>query len=184
MKIRIPLCKRQVGSHQCPRPEVMIRVQTRYEDFIPLRFIVDAAADLSAIALPLAKQQGLPFRRSNQGVVRGLVGAASKFRDSIHVRIAGVQYEWPCDFVEPPHLPSSISTEPLSTGTADLLPVLGRAGFTAVFDVCIEGNYLILTRPSAFRLWRRRCWRRFWSHFFPDHPVNEPICWFPRNHIS
>jgi hypothetical protein len=175
MKIKIPLCSKQAGPIDCPRPEVTIRVRTRYGDFIPLRFVLDTVADLTTIPIPTAERDGIPFRRSNQGMVRGLVGAASKFRDSIHLLIAGVEYEWPCDFLEPPHLPSSVSSEPLSSRTGDTLPVLGRAGFTTVFYFSMDDEYLILTRPSAFRRWWRRHWRAFWSKFFPDHSADDPL---------
>jgi hypothetical protein len=164
--IEIVLQKYRSGSIPCPRPVVTIRVRSRFGDYVPLRFVIDTAADLSAMPIALADEVGIFYDRSTPGVGLGLVGAVRKFRGAIHVSIAGVAYHWPCNFLESPAL---------SATGEELLPVLGRAGFLEAFGLCIVGKYLVLTPRSRFRDWCRGVWRVLQTPFVTRRSPGEPL---------
>jgi hypothetical protein len=138
----------------------------RYGDYVPVRFKVDTGADLSAVPVSTAQQVGINFSRSSPGIAGGLVGAVPKYRGTIQTLIAGVRYEWPCDFLE---TPSGLST------ASSLLPVLGRAGFLDAFDVCISGGFLTLARRNRFREWQRNAWRKVRSWFTGERSTADPL---------
>lgn len=150
MKIRIRLSPRRVGSIDCPRPEVTFQVRSRYGDFVDIRFAVDTGADLTTIPVWLAEEHGIPFRRAVQGSAIGLLGSVEKYRDSIHFRISGEEFDWPCDFIQSPR---PATPERSSPTASRLLPVLGRAGFQKDYAVCVDDEYLTLSRLGPWRRW-------------------------------
>ncbi len=147
----------------------------RYLDFIPLTFVVDTASDFSAVPVWLARRKGIDFPRSeaSRGVAGGLVGRVEKYLGSIHVAVAGEEFDWPCDFLDSPAPP----TTPRTAGQIrpGELPVLGRAGFLAAFAIAIDGDCLTVRRRYADRPW----WYRLGRSLLPDlarpRSVNEPL---------
>jgi hypothetical protein len=172
MMIRIALAQRWAGPIGCPRPEVTLQVRSRYGDFVGVRFSVDTGADLITIPIWLAEDHGIPFRRSASGSAVGLVGSVAKYRDSIHLRISDREYEWPCDFIQSPRPPSPGGSSPTS---ARVLPVLGRAGVQNEFAICVDDEYLTITRLGPWRRWWRRIWRRFGWGMGVERSAQEPI---------
>jgi hypothetical protein len=153
MKWRLRLVRRTVGGVDCHRPEVTLWVRSRYGDYAKIQFIVDTASDLTAISIPLAQKEGMAFPQSpaQLGMAGGLLGAVEKYLGSIHIRIAGEEFDWPCDFlVLPPAGPETPAARQARTA-----PVLGRAGFLAAFAIGIDGDYLTVKRRPRGPWWRR-----------------------------
>jgi hypothetical protein len=169
MKIRLPLVKRKVAGFSCPEPAVRLWVRDQYGAFAALVFRVDTQADFTTIPIPIAQREGIPFSSNHPGTAYGLVGAVAKFRDRVRLRIAGQEFEWPCDFVTSP--------TPLPEGRSlpVLTPVLGRAGFLDDYAVTLDSGFLILTRLGPLRRWWRRCLHAVWRRFGLIHPVDEPL---------
>src|SRR5437879_5368822 len=130
MKRKLHLVPRRVSDIDCDRPEVTIRVRTRYGDFVPLRLIVDTAADFTAIPMPLAQRLGLAFSQTDasRGTAAGLLGNVPKYRDSMRVHIAGEEFDRPCDFLEIPAPPAVTAPATPGLRPGRLNPVLGPAG--------------------------------------------------------
>lgn len=169
MKWKIPLVPRRVGGILCPRPEVLIRVASRY-GWSPIRFSFDTGADLTTIPIPLARREGIVFpeSESTRGIATGLVGSTSRYRSTIRVNIGGEGFEWPCDFLVPP---SSAS----QWAGADAYGVLGRAGFLSAFIACIDNECLVLRRRYLERPGWYRLIRRLWPLFQKPHPPRDPL---------
>jgi hypothetical protein len=167
MKIRIPLVRRRVRNFDCYYPEVTLWVRTSY-DYVKLRFRVDTGADCCAIPVEIAQREGIAFvsDRSTLGTVAGLVGKVGKYSGSIQVRIAGEDFDWPCDFLLPPAIAATVS--PASTGTTRWrnYVVLGRAGFLAAFTLCLDSEYLTIMRRHTHRPW----WYRLGRKLRPEIP--------------
>jgi hypothetical protein len=147
------------------RPLVTICVRSRYGDFAEVRFCIDTGADLTAIPVSLAEREGIAYPRDehSRGRAGGLVGAVDRFRGSVHLRLFGEDFTWPCDFVE------------LARSTDLKYGVIGRAGFLDAFHFCIKGAYLTLER----RLDDRPLWQRILLSLLPSwtrtHPADQPL---------
>ncbi len=164
MKFKLPLFERTVARIACPIPLVMLRVRSRYGDFANVKFVVDTAADFIAMPVWRAQQEGIDFPRSeaSRGVAGGLVGRAEKYLGSVHVAVAGEEFDWPCDFLDSPAPPATPRTAgQIRPGE---LPVLGRAGFLTAFAIAIDGDYLTVRRRHADRPW----WYRLGRSLLPD----------------
>jgi hypothetical protein len=153
-----------------PSPEITIEVRSKYGDFVPVLFKVDTGADLTTIPIPVAEEKALSFSKEHPGSAIGIVGRARKYAGSLHVRIAGKEYQWPCDFTERRSV-TQTPEAPDNPVQTSLSPVLGRAGFLDCFTISVDSRYLTITRLSPFLRWWRRCWRRIW---FAIHPVHDP----------
>jgi hypothetical protein len=171
---RIPLTHRQVSGISCSRPEVTLRVRTRYGDFIDVRFHVDTAADLTVIPLRIAEAERIPFSRANPGSAIGIVGSVEKFRDTVHLRIGAEEFDWPCDFTHSPPVPSSALGGP-SPSSPEPYGVLGRAGFLGEFAICIDSDYLTITRLGPVRKWWRRVRKHLGLHLRAEHPLDQAL---------
>jgi hypothetical protein len=169
MKIRIPLVEHDVAGIRCPLPIVTLGVRDRYGGWVDLYFRVDTQADFTTIPMGTAQEEGIPFATRHPGTAYGLVGAVSKFRDRVRLRIAGREYEWPCDFVAAP------SPVPEGRVLPEITAVLGRAGFLAEYAVAVDSGFLILTRLGPLRRWWRRCLHAVWHGFGLIHPFDEPL---------
>src|SRR5262249_5758189 len=99
MKIRLLLAERTVAGISCPALAVTLRVRDRYGMFTEVLFRVDTQADLTTVPITTAQEEGIPFATDQPGTAYGLAGGVTKYRDRIRLRIAGREYEWPCDFV-------------------------------------------------------------------------------------
>src|SRR5437868_6096830 len=101
MKRKLRLARRRLAGVACDRPEVTLWVRTRYHSFAKVRFVVDTAADFTALPIALAEREGIDFPRSHatRGTARGLVGAVEKYLGSLHIRLADEEFDWPCDFL-------------------------------------------------------------------------------------
>jgi hypothetical protein len=152
MKILVPLVRRRVRSHDCHYPEVTLWVRTRY-DYTKLRFRIDTGADCCAIPVATAQREGITFTSdsSTLGTATGLVGRVGKYIGSIQVRIAGEEFDWPCDFLLPPA--NTLGNSPASTGMTrgHNYAILGRAGFLTAYTLCIDDENLTLTRNHTHR---------------------------------
>ena len=172
MKWRLPLVRRTLGGIDCPRPEVTLWVRSRYGDYAAIQFIVDTASDFTAIPIPQAQREGIAFPQSpaQRGTAGGLLGAVEKYLGALHVRIAGEEFDWPCDFlVLPPAGPESPAARQARTA-----PVLGRAGFLGAYAIGINGDYLTIKRRPAGPWWRR-LGRALWPGLARNHSVTEPL---------
>ncbi len=164
MKFKLSLDRRTIAGIPCPIPLVTLRVRSRYGDYADLTFVVDTAADFPAIPVWLAQQEGIDFPRSeaSRGVAGGLVGRVEKYLGSIHVVIAGEEFDWPCDFLDSPAPPGAPRTSgQIRPGE---LPVLGRAGFLVAFAIAIDGDFLTVRRRYRDRPW----WYRLGRVLLPD----------------
>jgi hypothetical protein len=172
MKWRLPLVRRTLGGVACDRPEVTLWVRSRYGDYAKIRFVVDTGSDFTAMPIPRAQEEGIAFPQApaQRGTAGGLLGRVEKYLGSVHVRIGGEEFDWPCDFlVLPPAGP-----ETPAASQARTTPVLGRAGFLAAYAIGIDGDYLtIKRRPSG--PWWRRLGRALWPELAREHPVSEPL---------
>src|SRR5216683_1984211 len=168
MKRKLRLVRWVAAGVPCDRPEVTVWVRTRYDGYAKVRFVVDTAADFTALPISVAEREGIDFSRSEatRGTARGLVGAVEKYLGSLHVRLADEEFDWPCDF-----LMSPASSTPQTPGQRlpRRLPILGRAGFLAAYAIGIDGNYLTVARRGTSRQW----WYRRWQTLLParEHPV-------------
>ena len=99
MKWRLRLVRRTLGGIDCNRPDVTLWVRSRYGDYAKIRFIVDTASDFTAIPISLAQREGIAFPQSpaQRGTAGGLLGAVEKYLGALHVRIAGEEFNWPCE---------------------------------------------------------------------------------------
>jgi hypothetical protein len=175
MKRRLRLVSRRIANIDCDRPEVTLWVRTRYQDYARVRFIVDTAADFTGLPISLAQLEGIEFSRAvtARGTAGGLVGAVEKYLGTIQVRIAGEEFDWPCDFLElPAQLPAALPQSPRHR-QARAVPVLGRAGFLAAFAIYINGDCLLIHRRYTTRPW----WYRLWKKLLPAraHQVTDPL---------
>jgi hypothetical protein len=166
MKWRIELDDSRGPGIGGQRPIVKIRVRSRYGDFTVVPFCIDTGADLTAIPVSLAEDEGIAYPRDehSRGRSGGLVGAVDRFRGSVHLRLFGEDFTWPCDFVDSPR-----------PTTQRPYGVIGRAGFLAAFHFCIKGDYLTLQRRLDGRpLWQRLllCLLPAWTR---THPADQPL---------
>lgn len=169
MKVRLPLARRTIAGISCPYPRVRLRVRDRYGGFAVLEFRVDTQADFTALPITTAQREGIPFTTDHPGRARGLVGTVEKYRARIRILIAGIEHDWPCDFVSGP------TQSPAGVSPPDLTPVLGRAGFLDEYAVTIDSGYLILTRLGPVRRWWRRRLHAIWHALGMVHPIDEPL---------
>jgi len=157
MKIRLALEPRTSDGEYCPTPVVRLRVRDRFGSCAEIKFRVDTQADATAIPISLADREAIAFARTRPGTARGITGRIQKFRDRIHVVIAGKEHNWPCDFTESAVDPESKRPLP------DLPPVLGRAGLLDKYAVTADSGYLIITRIGKIRRWLRRRLHELWT---------------------
>ena len=157
-----------------PFPEVTIEVRSKYGDFVPILFKLDTGADLTTIPIPVAEQKGLSFTRDHPGTAIGIVGIAEKYAGSLHVRISGKEYDWPCDYTERPPAPGSSQPEGKRPLTS-ISPVLGRAGFLDCYAVSLDSGYLTITRLGPLRRLWRQCWRKLWFKIQSVHDPDRPL---------
>jgi hypothetical protein len=155
---KIRLARRFFGLTRCDRPEVTLRVRSRYGDYALVRFVIDTGADLTTIPIDLAQTEGIAFRRHAPGFASSLVGRARHYQDEITLLIGAEPFVWPCLFIEVP------------PDVRDVVPVLGRAGLCDAFDFCMGKKTCSLTRRGRLwaRLWRWWPWRRV-------HEPGEPL---------
>ena len=170
MKARLALAARRIGGTACPYPLVTLRVRDRYGVLLPLPFRIDTGADCSAIPQLVARREQIAFQQAQAGLVGGLVGATSRFRDRLRVVIGGRQHEWPCDFIDVPPPAPGRRPDPLLD-----IPVLGRAGFLDEYAVAIDSGYLILTRLGPLRRWFRQRLHRAWQALGMVHSSKDPL---------
>jgi hypothetical protein len=169
MKIRIQLQKRTIAGTLCSLPLLTLRVRDKHGIFLDMAFRLDTGADTTTIPVAMARREGIPFQEGELSSVQGLAGLAQRFRGRIHVRIAGRDYDWPCDFLQSPAVRGQ------GLAGRELPSVLGRAGFLNHFAFCLDGDSLTLTRLDP---WRRR-WQSLWRllsnpfvrSFKPDEPI-------------
>src|SRR5260370_40778195 len=105
MKYTIPLVPHRVGNIICARPQVIIRVVSRY-GLSPIRFSCDTGADLTTLPIPLARREGIAFSESEsaRGTATGLVGSTIRYRGSAWDRL--VRRLWPLfSKLHPPRTP-------------------------------------------------------------------------------
>jgi hypothetical protein len=166
MKVKIPLVNRTVGGFPCPRPRVTLQVGTRY-GYAALKFYFDTGADLVTVPITLARHEGIEFPESEatRGVATGLVGATTKYRGTIRVRIRRDVFVWPCDFL----VGSATAT------AAEDYYVLGRAGFLREFAACVDDEYFKIRRRFRDRPWWYRAARRLWPVVSRLHPADQPL---------
>ncbi len=169
MKARLKMWGRTVDGMACPFPVVKLRVRDQYGFLVPLTFRVDTQADLSVIPLRTAQEERIPFSEERQGHAIGLVGETTRYRDRIHVVVAGREHDWPCDFVKVPVQRATGRPHP------DLLPVLGRAGFLAEYAIAVDSGYLTITRIGPIRRWLRVRLQQLWKFFGMVHPTEQPL---------
>jgi hypothetical protein len=176
MKILVPLVRRCVRSHDCHYPEVTLWVRTRY-DYTKLRFRIDTGADCCAIPVAIAQREGIAFTSdsSTLGTATGLVGRVGKYIGSIQLRLAGEDFDWPCDFVLPPANAPDIS--PVSTGRTSRqnYAILGRAGFLTAYTLCIDNKNLTLTRNHTHQPWWYRLGRLLWPEISQRRSHTDPL---------
>jgi len=146
-----------------------LRVRDRYGILVPIRFRVDTGADVTTMLIPFARRKGIAFREDQPGRAQGLAGVIGRFRDRIQVVIAGRDYDWPCDFLQPP------ATTGQGLAGQGLPPVLGRAGFLDDFAFCLGKEYLTLTRLTAWQRWWQRRLPAIWSLFGLYRKPTEPL---------
>jgi hypothetical protein len=163
MIVRLPLEHRQVGSAPCPRPRLTLLVRSHYGDYARVPFVVDTGADFTSIPVAHAEREGITFQRSVETAATGLVGRTTTFRDHLHVFIAEREYDWPCNFVVAP------------PGARDTLPVLGRAGFLAAFEIAIRDESLILVRRGSAVYWCRRVCSFLAAPFVRRAAIDQPL---------
>ncbi len=169
MKYKIKLLPRtaHASGFSYNSPEITLLVRTSFGN-ITARFKVDTGADITAVPLRLAHEEGIDISpHAVQGQVTGLLGqTATKLRDWITFQIAGTQYRWPCDFIQ-------------SLPTPQRTPVLGRAGFLQEFTICMDDEYLTITCRHRSCSWWRRWWYKLRYGLFPTtwnpaQPLGEP----------
>jgi hypothetical protein len=161
MKRKVLIRPGTLNGLPCGAAEVTVSVRTRYGTFAPLRFVVDTGATLSAVPIPLARDDGIPFDRSPaaQGTARGLVGSVERFRGAIHLRMFGEEFHWPCDFLDVP------------AGPIRPYAVLGRTGLISAFKVCITEPFVTIARRRDHLPW----WRRLVPRRAVEHPDDVPL---------
>jgi hypothetical protein len=154
----VRLARRDFGLIRCDRPEVTLWVRSGYGDYVRVRFAIDTGADLAAMPVAFADQQGIRFRRHDSGSASGLAGRARRYQDEVGLLIGGEPFVWPCLFIETP------------PDVEGVMPVLGRAGLLDTFDFCLGRATCALSRRGRWRerLWRLWPWRRV-------HGPNEPL---------
>ncbi len=150
-------------------PVVRLLVRDRYGALAEVDFRVDTQADVTTVPISLAEREAIPFTKTAAGSARGIAGKVGKYRDRIHLVIAGREHDWPCDFTE-----KAIDHETLRP-LIDLFPVLGRAGFLGEYAIAIDGDYLIITRIGPLRRWLRRLLHALWRLIGMVHPVDRPL---------
>jgi hypothetical protein len=154
MKRKVRLSRRPPHGTREDCPLAWLWVRDRLGTYAKVRFCLDTGSDVSALPISLARLEQIPFPRDEaaRGTAAGLVGSVDRYRGSLTVRIAGIDYTWPCEFLD--------TTGPLS---ADPYGVIGRAGFA----FCLNKPYFTLRR------------RKFWTIFLPPwtlmHRVDEPL---------
>jgi hypothetical protein len=146
-----------------------LEVRTRYGTFAPLFFVVDTGADVSALPVRMAQQEGIAFPQTPavRGVARGLVGEVEKYRGSIHVRAFGAGFDWPCDFLAVPDRGGAGATHPYA--------VLGRAGFLSAFRVCLDDRWLRIQRRGTGLPFWARLGNALRSLRAAEHPPDHPL---------
>jgi hypothetical protein len=160
------------------RPVVHIEVLRQDGRFGPLRFRVDTGADVTSIPFLVADASGVHITDHDR-TERSMYGVGAEpipaHRGVIHVRIAGSVHRLPCRFIGPfsPPPPSPPGAGSPRRRTPPNL--LGRQGFLDIYDVCIDKTHLTIRRPSRFRRWLRRLWRRYWATTFGEREVNRPL---------
>jgi hypothetical protein len=169
MKARLILKERTVDGIPCPFPVVKLRVRDKYGTLAELDFRVDTQADFSAIPIPTALREGIPFSQERSTSAIGLVGETTSYRDRVRLVIAGREHDWPCNFVKVPVQRETGRSHP------DLLPVLGRAGFLAEYAVGVDSGYLTITRIGPIRRWIRERLHSLWKLFGMVHPTDQPL---------
>jgi hypothetical protein len=144
---------------------VTVLVRSRYLEYAKIPFVVDSGADLIALPIPFAQQEGIAFPRSEaaRGRSGGLVGAVDHYRGSIHVRPFEEEFDWPCEFLDTP------------AGTPRKYGVLGRAGFARAFKACTDDKYLTLQRNYRHRPWWYRLARSLWPDWAVYHSADQPL---------
>jgi hypothetical protein len=165
MTIRIPLTQRTVDRVRCDSPSVVLRVRTRFGDTVSLPFLVDTAADLSAISIALARRHGILFSQSRSGFVGGLVGRTRRYHGTIRVKVGRRWHRWPCYFIETPS----------DVGAETAVSVLGRAGFLDDYEFWIDDQFLTISRRTLLRRWWRAFGRWVTRPFVTIRQPEEPL---------
>jgi hypothetical protein len=148
---------------------VLLKVHDRYGTFAEVAFRVDTQADVTTIPISLAQKEAIPFTKARPGTARGIGGKIAKYRDRLHVVIAGREHDWPCDFTESAIDPETRQSLP------DLSPVLGRAGFLEEYEIAMGSGFLVITRLGALRRWWHRQLHALWQVCGLIHPADRPL---------
>ena len=162
--IRIPLTQKEIDGLPCDRPMIVLKVLTRFGDWVELRFLLDTGSDLPCIQVSDAQKEGIPFDRTRSGTSAGLLGRATRYRGTIRVKIGKRIHIWPCYFIE----------TPANVGSA-AIAVLGRAGFRDDYDFCVDDKYLTLTRRTRIRRWWHPLLRFLSRPFVTHRKIDEPL---------
>ena len=169
MKARLKMWGARWTGWLARSPSSNSACRDQYGFLVPLTFRVDTQADLSVIPLRTGKRREFRFRKTRQGHAIGLVGETTRYRDRIHVVVAGREHDWPCDFVKVPVQRATGRPHP------DLLPVLGRAGFLAEYAIAVDSGYLTITRIGPIRRRLRVRLQQLWKFFGMVHPTEQPL---------
>jgi hypothetical protein len=138
-------------------PLVTINVRDRSGEYVGVLFCIDTGADSASLTIPLAERRGIAVPRDahSRGTASGLVGQATKYQGFLDVHLFGESFRWPCAFLE-------------TTGPASRLPygVIGRIGFLASFNACVERPWCRIARRTDHLPF----WRRLLARFAPSRP--------------
>jgi hypothetical protein len=148
---------------------VLLKVRDRYGAFAEVSFRVDTQADVTTMPISLARKEAIPFGTTRPGTARGIAGKVARYRDRIHLVIAGREHDWSCDFTEPVLDPQTQRPLP------DLAPVLGRAGFLDEYALTIGAGFLVIARLGPVRRWWQRWLHAFWQAFGMIHSPDRPL---------
>jgi hypothetical protein len=163
MKWKIPRTERQDGRSRSAVPLITLAVVS-YPGLTDFPFVVDTGAELTSLTISLAREKQIPFEQTEQTRARavGMVGAVDRFRGTLHLRIGGERFHWPCSFIASPN------------PTIDY-GVLGRTGFLDEFHFCIGPKFLIIRRLWPSRPWWYRWLRFLFSTIARQHSPEVPL---------
>ena len=151
-----------VGGGFCPL--VTVNVRTRLGRYVAIRFCIDTGAVTTSLPIPLAERARIAFPRDEHSrrTASGLVGSVAAYQGFLDVQLFGEDFRWPCAFLD-------------AGGPASQDPygVIGRIGFLASFNACVERPWCRIERRSDHLPF----WRRLLARLSPSrsHPFDLPL---------